>query len=57
MLPSCSFLLTEIFLVADQTPLLHQTPTQFLVAEEAENKQMIHHQTMYIVIRSKNYTL
>ena len=47
-------LLTEIFLAEAQTLLLHQTPTQFWVAEEAENKQMIHHQTIYIVIRSKN---
>ena len=49
-LPSCSLLLTQIFLVAAQAPLLHQTPTQFWVAEEAENKQMIHHHKMYIVI-------
>ena len=53
-LPSCFLLLTEIFLVAAQTPLLHQTPTQFWVAEEAKYKRMVHHQTMYIVIRSKN---
>ena len=53
-LPSCFPLLTQIFLVSAQTPLLHQTPIQFWVAEEAENKQMIHHQTMYIVMRSKN---
>ena len=54
-LPSCSLLLTEIFLVVAQTPLLHQTPTQFWVAEEAENKQVIHHQTMYIAIRAKMF--